>query len=230
MTLDAHITHDPDLVRPSTRLAGLFDGDVVAVELCGEPPEDALYPDERPAIAKAVPKRRREFIGGRVCARVAMVGLGVAGCALPAREDRCPEWPDTVVGSITHTDGFCGAVVARAGSLRGIGIDVERRAVVGSALWPRICTDHELRWLSDLSPDEQEVASALLFSAKEAFYKCQYPLTGQFLSFHDVSVRLDDDEFTVSLLADHATLTSVPRKVRGRYHIDSTLVFTGVAL
>jgi 4'-phosphopantetheinyl transferase EntD len=31
----------------------------------------------------------------------------------------------------------------------------------------------------------------LAFSAKEAFYKCQYPLSGVFLDFLDVRVRID---------------------------------------
>ena len=37
---------------------------------------------------------------------------------------------------------------------------------------------------------ERRAAAALIFSAKEAFYKCQYPLTTQSLGFHDASVQI----------------------------------------
>jgi 4'-phosphopantetheinyl transferase EntD len=30
-----------------------------------------------------------------------------------------------------------------------------------------------------------------LFTAKEAFYKCQYPLVGEWLDFHDVIIAVD---------------------------------------
>ena len=222
--------HGLDLVRASVRLAQLFASDVAAFELHGDPTDESLHPAEASAIARAVPKRRREFTGGRICARAAMAALGVADAALPAGENRYPAWPDGIVGSITHTEGFCGAVAAHATSFRGLGVDVERRGVVGANVWPRICNEDELRWLQALSPERQAIASALLFSAKEAFYKAQYTITRSWLSFHDAVFQMDDDGFTVRLLSENPAVAAVPREVRGRYYVDPGLVFTGVAL
>ncbi len=39
------------------------------------------------------------------------------------------------------------------------------------------------------------VTGKILFSAKEAVYKCQYPLSNQFLGFHAVEVELGEDSF-----------------------------------
>jgi 4'-phosphopantetheinyl transferase EntD len=43
------------------------------------------------------------------------------------------------------------------------------------------------------------LASRLVFSAKEAFYKCQFPLTRTFLGFKQVSVTLGDGTFELRL-------------------------------
>ncbi|MFF1717797.1 hypothetical protein [Streptomyces sviceus] len=43
----------------------------------------------------------------------------------PHRRRRCPAWPDGVVGSMTHCDGYRAAAVAHAGEVLGVGIDAE---------------------------------------------------------------------------------------------------------
>ena len=37
-----------------------------------------------------------------------------------------PIWPEGVIGSITHTESFIGAVVESSHKLRGVGIDTEK--------------------------------------------------------------------------------------------------------
>jgi len=93
-------------------LAGLFPQGVVAAEL-REPADAALLlPEERQSCSGFGSKRLEEFAAGRVCARRALAELGIIGFPLPADDDRRPCWPRDVAGSITHTTGFCGAVVA----------------------------------------------------------------------------------------------------------------------
>ena len=48
-------------------------------------PEGALWDTEKPAVARAVPKRRLEFTAGRVAARAAMADLGLPAAAVPQR-------------------------------------------------------------------------------------------------------------------------------------------------
>jgi 4'-phosphopantetheinyl transferase EntD len=98
-------------------------------------------------------------------------------------------WPEFLVGSITHTVGLCAAAVADRAHVIALGLDSEVVGAVKADLWPSICAAAELAWVDTLQPGEQAQAVAMIFSAKEAFYKCQYPLVGERLNFHDVCVR-----------------------------------------
>ena len=88
-----------------------------------------------------------------------------------------------------------GAVaVARSSTARSIGLDIEADEPMKPELRPRILTDGECAWLETRDAGEQGRLAMLVFSAKECFYKCQHPLTRQFLGFQDVELELDPDE------------------------------------
>jgi 4'-phosphopantetheinyl transferase EntD len=176
----------------SPGLASLFPEGVVAAEMRVPGDASLLAPEEAAVVANAVPKRVGEFAAGRLCARRALSELHVVGIAISAAPDRQPIWPAGVVGSITHTEGLYAAVVAERKLLRGIGIDTEPACSVDSALWPRILIRAELDWLASLERHERAAAATLIFSAKEAAYKCQYPSTGEHLSFSDLNVTVVD--------------------------------------
>jgi 4'-phosphopantetheinyl transferase EntD len=95
-----------------------------------------------------------------------------------------------LVGSITHTTGFCAAVAAPKNCLRALGLDTEITGGVKTELWRSICTPSETAWLGSLPDSEQLAAATLIFSAKEAFYKCQFALTQERLGFHDATVEM----------------------------------------
>jgi 4'-phosphopantetheinyl transferase EntD len=107
----------------------------------------ALLPEEAAEIAKAVAKRRFEFATGRACARQALAQLGVAPLALVSGPDRAPLWPAGVVGSISHTDRWCAAAVARARDVAALGIDLEPDEPLAPELWKQVATERERRWL-----------------------------------------------------------------------------------
>ncbi len=173
---------------PSLLIESLFPAGVAAAEL-RVPGDPALLPaDEAACVARAVPKRIREFAAGRLCARYALARFGVTDFALRAAPDRRPVWPESLVGSITHTEGFCASVVGERANFIALGIDTETAHAVQADLWPRICVPAELAWIDTLPAVDRPRAAALIFSAKEAFYKCQYPATGEPLSFSDVRV------------------------------------------
>jgi len=174
--------------KGSAALEALFPPGVAAAELRTPGDASLLYPAETQAVAAAVPKRIGEFAAGRLCARAAMARFGIEQFALRVARDRRPLWPDRLVGSITHTQGFCAAVVGERAHFAGLGIDAERVDAVGSHLWPGICGPGELHWIASLPVQERVRAATLIFCAKEAFYKCQYPLTGEWLSFSDVRI------------------------------------------
>jgi 4'-phosphopantetheinyl transferase EntD len=180
-------------------IAALFEGAAtVETGVPGEV-EGALFPEEAVALERAVEKRRREFVAGRVLARRALARLGASPAPIPRGDDRAPIWPNGYVGTISHTRSICAAAVARDGDVRSLGLDVEDASPLAPELVARICTAPEEAWLAQLPGAERGRFGKLFFSAKEAFYKCQYPLTGRFLEFHDAELAIDVDARTIAV-------------------------------
>jgi 4'-phosphopantetheinyl transferase EntD len=140
------------------------------------------------ALAGAAPGRAAEFAAGRLCARRAAARFGFDGQAIGAQADGRPRWPAGLTGSITHTGGFAAAAIGERGRFRAIGIDAERVGGVPRTLWGQLFRPAETAWLEGLPESLQDRVGTLMFSAKEAFYKCQYEVTGQWLEFRDVVV------------------------------------------
>ena len=174
----------------STSLLELFPQGALTAELRGGGDPGALYPEEARYLQKAVRKRAEEFAAGRLCARLLLSEFGIHDFPIEVGAHRQPVWPETLVGSITHTTDFCAAVAAPKKYLRSVGIDTEITGSVKMELWRGICTPAETAWLHTLPESDQLAAATLIFSAKEAFYKCQFALTQEFLGFHDATVEL----------------------------------------
>lgn len=177
----------------SPQLAELFPAGVVAVELTSEAPRSVLTEVELKSISHCASKRIEDFTRGRACARRGLEQLGFPTFSLLSGEKREPLWPPEIVGSITHTTGFAAAVVARGAAVEGLGIDCEVIESVGQDLWERICTPREQEHLAKLPEARAQQQAALIFAAKEAFYKCQFPLSREWVGFEDVSIELHDN-------------------------------------
>lgn len=152
-----------------------------------------VFSSESAVIANAVPQRRAEFAAGRAAARAALARIGIAPVAIPSGPDRAPLWPEGVVGSITHTNGLCMAVVARGDRIRAVGVDLERLAPVPDHLIPAIGNAAELALLR---PAEPGLSALQLFSMKEAAYKAQYGITRQFMGPQDIVLTRDGPVLT----------------------------------
>jgi 4'-phosphopantetheinyl transferase EntD len=167
-----------------------------------------LHPQERAAIATASPKRVREFSAGRACARRLLESYGVEEFALLSDADRVPRWPRGLLGSISHKAELCAVVVGSRDSLAAVGIDVERDGAVQSRVWPRILRPAEAAWLEQRPAAERARLATLVFSAKEATYKCLFPESRVRLAFADVQIELDAtaERFRATLYRDCAPL------------------------
>lgn len=145
-----------------------------------------LLPLEAEAMVRAVPKRRREFAVGRMALRAA---IRAAGHDLPAdrpiamRPDRQPDLPDGIRASLSHSGDYCIAVAAPWGGA-SIGIDLEPCDRVP----PEGLAEMVMPWRGAVPP-------LLVFCAKEAMFKAQFPLTGRMLDFRDVPLVLRRDRF-----------------------------------
>jgi len=221
--------------RLSRELAGLFPPGVTAAELAGDPPQGLLSGAEAAVISHCSDKRIRDFTAGRLCARRALEEFGVRDFALLPAPDRTALWPPPLLGSITHTEGYSAAVLARREDFAGLGVDSERLSAVHEELWTRICTPPELGRLQGLPPQQRAGAATLVFAAKEAFYKCQYPLTGEWLEFEDLEIASPE------LGSEAGEFFVLPRRAlrlgshplagwRGRFHTHGAYLSCGVAL
>jgi len=173
----------------SAEVSGLFPSGVIAAELTVPAPRELLTSAELQFIAHCAEKRIQDFAAGRACAHRALRELGMVDFSLLAGEHREPIWPASIIGSITHTYGFAAAVVARQRDLRSVGLDCEVIGSVDEELWSRICTPAEIGRLAQLPPADRGRQAALIFAAKEAFYKCQFPLTREWVGFEDVVIE-----------------------------------------
>jgi len=208
---------------------GFLPGDVAVVATEIGDVTHELMPEEAEHVARAVPKRLREFARGRVSARQLLGELGVPSAGLLVGPKREPLWPESVVGSITHDDTLCVVAVARREHYAGLGIDVEPdeplEPEVAARIWsPAEAEDAARR--ADMTP---VLAARLVFSAKEAFYKCQFPLTRTFLGFKDVCVTLGEGTFEARL---ERTVEAFPagKRFAGTWRREAGQLLTAVTL
>jgi 4'-phosphopantetheinyl transferase EntD len=218
----------------SSRVCSLFPPGVAAAEMREAADPCLLLPEEAVHLGRAVAKRAQEFAAGRLCARRALAEFGITDFPIRVAADRQPIWPDGMVGSITHTAGFCAAVVAKQRHVGSVGLDSEVVGDVKEDIWLSICAPIETAWLDSLPAGQRAAAVTLIFSAKEAFYKCQYPLAREFLAFHDVTVEAawggPEGVFTIHPLRDIAIARRTTRPLQGRYLFHEHFATAGMAL
>lgn len=178
-------------VRQSPILAAILPSSVVAMEHDGVADPALLDPLEASHLGGALPKRIEEFTAGRLCARACLACFDVHDFALRVAQDRRPLWPTGFVGSITHTRGFRASVVARRETIAAIGIDAEIADGFDQELLAYVATQKERAWLRELPDSLRARYACLIFSAKEAFYKCQYELSREFVDFTEVEIVPD---------------------------------------
>jgi len=158
-----------------------------------------------------------------------MTELGLEKVSLLAGEKREPLWPPEVIGSITHTTGFAAAVVARRTEIDALGIDCEVVDSVGADLWERICTPGERERLEQLPEAQARQQAALIFAAKEAFYKCQFPQSHEWVGFEDVSIEASAGSFRIVPQVQLPVTAEWVATLAGRYQFRGPWVVTGVS-
>lgn len=147
-------------------------------------------------LPQAVPSRRREFAAGRVAARHALADLGYPPAIIPVGPDRAPQWPQGILGSISHTRTACLAAVGHQTDLGGLGIDLEEDTPLRAEDWDTILLPIEQGWLRRKSQADRGYLAKVAFSAKEAAYKAQYPISRTLFGFEVMTVELSDGQFS----------------------------------
>jgi 4'-phosphopantetheinyl transferase EntD len=209
--------------------------DLVYAEAYDDPPDLAPLPEEEPLIAKSVAKRRNEFVTVRHCARVALGELGIPPVPILKGDKGQPCWPDGVVGSLTHTQGYRGAVVGRTSAVRSVGIDAEPHGVLPDGVLNAISLPAERHEIGALPGGLYW--DRILFCAKEATYKVWFPLTERWLGFEDAHITFGVDTsgvtgtFVSRILIDPAARSGPPlNELAGRWSVGGGLVLTAIVL
>lgn len=154
---------------------------VAEMDPATSPPLSTLFEEEAQLAQKAVSTRQLEFTAGRTLARQLLTQFGIDAPVL-RHDDRSPIWPKGIVGSITHTRGYCAVAVAKSNHVRGVGLDVEQLVPLkNKAVLAAIVAEEDEAWLERT---QNELAwGKLIFSAKECAYKAQYHLARKYLGF-----------------------------------------------
>ncbi|MCG8314467.1 MAG: 4'-phosphopantetheinyl transferase superfamily protein [Pseudomonadales bacterium] len=193
--------------------------------------ETEAHPEEEAYITRAVEKRKREFRAGRHAAHKALEALGYKQSVLKVGEQRQPLWPEDIIGSISHTKGFCACAAASKGKLISIGIDVEPLSQVDAASLPLICTRKELQTIEQLQNTCPTPLCKLVFSAKECVHKVYHPLNGHTLDFLDAEIELDieNKSFTAHINNPEKKPPIPIKKLSGYFDYDDQFIYTVIA-
>ncbi|AJW39401.1 4'-phosphopantetheinyl transferase EntD [Rhodococcus sp. B7740] len=219
-------------------IESILPNGVVSAELFVDPPGLTPHPLEAPLVAKAVDKRKREFTSARHCARVAMEKLGVEPAPIMRGKSGAPQWPKGVVGSLTHCDGYRGAVLAYSMQVRSVGIDAEPHGPLPDGVLEAVSLPAEREWLETAGREDIHW-DRVLFCAKEATYKAWEPLTGRWLGFEDAHITFErtgsgDDlsgTFHSELLVPGDTVSGPPLSAfDGRWMVAGGLVMTAISV
>ena len=161
--------------------------------------------------------RRDAFATSRRLAGELLLEAGCEHAVIGRDVNGAPIWPAGVCGSFSYKEQWCAVAVGTGLPGSALGIDVERLENVPSNAWEDIVSPEELCGLShriDL-PSPQLVN--LAFTAKEAYFKAQCPITGDAeLEFRDVVLRVDSSDGRLSLAP---TPTSFEALIRLRWNV-----------
>lgn len=156
-----------------------------------------------------------------------MTDLGLDSLPIPMGPDRAPIWPKGVRGSISHSESACIAAVTLRDVL--VGIDIEPCQLLKDDLIDLICTDEELSSSAAAMSVDPAIAARIIFCAKEAVYKAQYPITKEILNFNDLTVFFapSDTSFTAEFNHEVGRFARGYR-MGGKAYLDGDFILAGV--
>lgn len=202
-----------------------FDKDVfdlsVAARLNIEIPDSVL---------RGVNKRQAEFTAGRYMAQLCIETLSKTHCNVPIGSCREPLWPECLTGAISHTDHQAIALVAKQPTYRFVGLDIETN--IEKEVAQQICRDvYDAREFEIVSKQglSLEVATTVIFSAKESLFKALFPYVGRFFGFECarvIKLNKTNNSIVLKLEKGLSRYCSGKQIFNCRYFIHTTKVIT----
>lgn len=135
--------------------------------------------------------RKTSFLNGRYAAKQALKPFDLQDFSLLPNEDGAIIWPENFCGSISHTDEATIGIVSKKENFLSLGVDIENFNRCHEKLWTMLFTQPEIDFLNKIVETEKIKTATMLFSAKEAFYKCFHPIFKCWIGFQDIEVCAD---------------------------------------
>jgi 4'-phosphopantetheinyl transferase EntD len=186
----------------------------------------SMHPAELALITGTSEKRAWEFSTGRFCAHQALHHLGIDDFPVLRGEHREPVWPRNVVGSISHCRDLAGAVVAETQRVKSIGLDIETQKQLNPAIARHVCTEKEKLWIGEQAIAQQNLALLIIFSIKEALFKCVYHATQEQLRFQQCDVMPTFSDGIADVQIRLPGLLLEPDEVEARFCLNDTHIYS----
>lgn len=175
------------------------------------------------SLAKAVAKRRAEFLAGRYCALKSLEKLAIEHRSVAIGKHRNPLWPEAIIGSISHSGNQAVAIVGRSDQALGVGIDIEDEIAPETVakIQGQILSEEEINFVAQRSA-AMPLLFTLAFSLKESFFKAAYPSVENYFDFDAVSLVAVDWQSRSLRLRINSDLHQRLRKgtlIEGHFHI-----------
>jgi 4'-phosphopantetheinyl transferase EntD len=135
-------------------------------------------------------KRKEEFSTGRYLAKSLLCKAGCEVQTIAATERGRPLWPAGISGSISHCDQYCVSAVTSSDDYSSVGIDIEETGRLEYGDCERFMCSAELDHLAAIEPQSRNQMLTIVFSLKEAVYKCLNPVFGKWIDYEDAAVDI----------------------------------------
>jgi len=192
-----------------------------------------LFHEEEEALGlNTVRERRESFTAGGTCARQALRTIGMPEVPILRGREQEPIWPDGIVGSITHCDGYCAAALAYSRDFISLGIDAETNEPLLDEVLQLVALEAEIDWLRR-APKSFFCWDKLLFSIKESVYKTWYPVARCWLGFEQVLVTIEPETNSFIGTVLPPASAQAPRDMlsfQGRYLVEKSLIVTAICI
>lgn len=186
-------------------------------------------------IQRSAIKRQAEFLAGRYAAQQAILNIPLNSVKAPIIHiggDRSPLWPSGIKGSIAHSNdrALCAVMVSDLIDGSFIGIDIEDYLSNDTALMlaSSIHTERE-KFLLVEQGIPSNVATTLIFSAKESLFKAMYPFVCEYFDFECAEIigaNLNENYLIIRLSRNIAQKVGFANSLKCYFRLDKTILFT----
>jgi 4'-phosphopantetheinyl transferase EntD len=155
---------------------------------------------EQKIVSHAHPRRKLEFATGRWCARKVLRLIGSEPSDILISQTGAPSVPSGLLLSISHCQGLICAAASTDKSFIGIGTDVHHTMdIIEDEAWARIC--HRMDLIDGCFP-ESNLSRILIFSAKEAAWKCLQHFYPKPVNLADIAICIESNKLSINAFYD----------------------------